>query len=457
MSQFPSPDPRGLPAPGPAGPAAGPATATAPAPRQRQAPPAGQDAATEAARANPPTARKPALSTPAWLRRVLVIAVTACAVLAVASTGLLASDRSSVTALQANVTQLLRIQSIQASLLDADVAATNAFLGTGADDAAQLAIYDAAMARASAEIVTAGRAQPADAEALAALNQQVVLYAEAIEAARVNNRQGFQVGTAYLSDGSDALRTETMPIIQRLLEANNDRIDAEISNLGGLGLVLAILALAAPVTMVVLWIRLARRFRRYVNVPFAAATVAATMAAVTLLASVGASMAMARELADHEVGALSQVSSAKGAAADAKSYESLRLIEQSARDSHEESWAASAEEVESHLTGEAQALQAPWQDYVAAHQAIVEADTGGDWSAAVEIATTGQDSGSNALFGRFIDAANALVDELSVRVDAELSASATWLGVAAVLTGLLGVTAAVLAAVGVNQRMKEFV
>ncbi len=67
----------------------------------------------------------------------------------------------------------------------------------------QRADYDAAWTASPQGIAAAAEAQPADSDALGALNAAVQDYAATIEEARVYNRQGLPVGAQYLSGGSD--------------------------------------------------------------------------------------------------------------------------------------------------------------------------------------------------------------------------------------------------------------
>lgn len=442
------------PAPQPPAPAPQP-PAPAPGRPQPSPAPAGPSARRAAAAPARPAYARPGLSTPRWLRRAQVLISVGCLLLGILATGVLASNRSSVTALSANVDQLLRIQTIQSSLLAADVAATNSFLGSESASPAQLQRFDDAINATSAEIVRASRAQPADAAALAALNEQVLRYTEAIEAGRTNNRQGFQVGTAYLSDGSATLRERAMPIVDSLLAANTERIRAETAALGGLGLVAAFLALAVPAAMAWFWVQMARRFRRYVNIPYAVAAGAAALAALILLISVGSSMATAAALDRDRITPLSALAAARGDAADAKSYEALRLIEQSGRDGHEESWVEADTAVADALAG-APGLAGLWQAYRDVHGEIVTLDTDGNWAGAVQIATTDEPGGSNSRFAEFDKAAADAIAADAAVVSGQLANTATWLTVAAIATGLLAAVGIVGAAVGINLRIKEY-
>ena len=116
-----------------------------------------------------------------------------------------------------NTAQVVRIQGIYADLVRADADATSSFLVGGIEDPAQRADYDASLDRVATGIADAADAQPADSEALGALNAAVQDYAATIEEARVYNRQGQPVGAQYLSGASATLRSDILPIVKTLV------------------------------------------------------------------------------------------------------------------------------------------------------------------------------------------------------------------------------------------------
>ena len=126
-----------------------------------------------------------------------------------------------------NTAQVVRIQGIYADLVRADADATSSFLVGGIEDPAQRADYDASLDRVATGIADAADAQPADSEALGALNAKVQDYAATIEEARAYNRQGLPVGAQYLSGASATLRSDILPIVTTLVDANKARADAE--------------------------------------------------------------------------------------------------------------------------------------------------------------------------------------------------------------------------------------
>ena len=130
------------------------------------------------------------MDTPQRLR-LLSLGVVVVSVVVALVGGLIFSYLAfSLSRAKADTAQLIRVQKIQSNLLSADATATNAFLVGGLEPPAQRAVYDQALSSTSSLIVEAAQAQPADAAALSALNQQVISYAATIEQARANNRQG---------------------------------------------------------------------------------------------------------------------------------------------------------------------------------------------------------------------------------------------------------------------------
>jgi hypothetical protein len=362
----------------------------------------------------------------------------------------------SLSRAKADTAQLIRVQNIQSNLLSADATATNAFLVGGLEPPAQRAAYDQAMSSTSSLIAEAARAQPADGSALAALNQQVVNYAAAIEQARANNRQGLPVGAQYLRNASAQLRATTLPILDNLVSANAGRAADEMkAGAGYIVLVLAVLGLGA---VIVAQIWLARTFKRTINVGMVAG------AAVLLLIVIGSLVAVLQlhsSLNEISTGSLAAVNTAADTrieANNAKSNESLTLIARGSGQAFDAAWKSSADSVTSNLarlSGKPE-LASQWQAYADVHTQIRELDDGGQWDKAVARATgSGKDS-SNTVFGTFdsnlasyldgvsLDASNSLADEQPIMI------------VAAILILLGGVAVALLGRWGVSERLKEY-
>ncbi|MCW2804278.1 MAG: hypothetical protein QOF52_768 [Propionibacteriaceae bacterium] len=354
-----------------------------------------------------------------------------------------------------NTAQLIRVQQIQSNLLTADATATNAFLVGGLEPEAQRVRYDQAINATATLIAQAAEAQPADAAALATLNQSVLDYAAGIEQARANNRQGFPVGAQYLRDASADLRSQALPVLDNLNTANTGRAADEME-LGPawVFIVVGLLALAAlTATMVVV----ARQFRRTINVGLLAAGI---VVAVALVGATFGLVQLSSHLSDVRQSSFSTVTAAANAriqANNAKSNESLTLIARGSGAGFEKAWATAADQVQGSLDSIPDAdLPSGWKAYVDVHRQIRTLDDGGGWDKAVDVATGTGAQSSNATFNAFDTAVSTELDSASASVAAELSAPRIGLVIAALLLLAAGLAAAVLARWGLAQRLREY-
>lgn len=356
---------------------------------------------------------------------------------------------------EADTAQLVRVQKLQTDLLAADASATNAFL-VGGQPAGQQASYDRALAETTSRVAEAARAQPADAEALAALNQQILAYATVVEQARANNRQGYPVGAQYLRNASSQLRTSALPILDNLVGANTARADSEMTVLPGWVVVLvALLGLAAVVTAHV-WV--SRRFRRRINPGLAGA---ALVLLGTVVGGTGAMVQLIGAVQETRAGSFAQVNAGADAriqASNAKSNESLALIARGSGQAFEAAWAASAEAVTADLDPLATGidLRRRWDAYAAVHTRIRQQDDGGAWDTAVATATGSGATSANSTFTAFD---TALADDLATASSTTATALATrqpGLVVGAVLSLLAGLAAGMLGRRGVEARLREY-
>ncbi len=349
------------------------------------------------------------------------------------------------------------MQKIQTNLLGADATATNAFLVGGLEPRRrQRAAYDEAISSTGALIAEAAQAQPADAEALAALNQQVVSYAATIEQARANNRQGFPVGAQYLRSASADLRAGALPILDNLVRANAERAEDEMDlRLGYVFVVVALLGLAATV-LGHIW--LSRRFRRRINLGVLGAAAALLVALVVGFASLQQIGSAVTAIKNGSFAAVNVAAQARIEANDAKSNESLTLIARGSGSAFEQAWVASAAQVDQNLAAlpDPGNLVTAWTAYTTTHAKIRSQDDGGSWDQAVGTATgSGKDS-ANTTFNAFDAALASYLDRVSSSASNSLAGRQPGLVIAAIVTLLAGLAAALLGRWGVGQRLEEY-
>ena len=391
------------------------------------------------------------MDTPRRLRLVSWGLVVLCVLLAVSGLTAMTMRSNAMDRAEAQASQLIRVQKIQTSLLAADAIATNGFLVGGLEPTEQRAAYDDQMAAVGELITEAATAQPADRDALAALNTAVDAYAGGIQQARANNRVGYPVGAQYLRNASSELRQDALPIIANLVSANEDRVQDELDRSTGVFSLAGLLVASAY---------LARTFHRWVNVGVAVALGLSLLATIFAFSSNSSTTDAIDEVSDGPYTLVTSAAAARIEANNAKANESLTLIARGSGESFEEQWQTSAEEVDRHLDTIA-SVDVPlgskqsWAGYAEEHEAIRAKDDNGDWDAAVEQATDPEGE-ANTQFGTFDSELADYVAEQEAAVTDGLRSPGTTAFVLGVLMAVCGVGAAVAALVGIGQRLKEY-
>ncbi len=373
-----------------------------------------------------------------------------------------ASADGALTRAGANTDQLVRVQAIQNHVIQADADATNAFLVGGLEPPAQRADYTDAITSASKLIAEAAQNQPADGPALGALNEALVSYATEIEQARANNRQALPIGAQYLKDASADLRADALPALKNLVDANNQRVEEEFDNARTAAIWLGVAGFLTLVLLVLGLVWLARRTRRYVNAPLAAA--AAIVLVTLILGAIGLVGIGSKVDSVHDgvYAATLSTAQARIAGFDAKSNESLTLIARGSGSAFEEAWQGSDAVVQRELANlssndaSASLDPLPWDDYASVHEQIRKLDDAGNWDGAVQLATgTGSKSG-NATFASFDTSSGEQLDSLGRDTASQLDDAGGWLPFAAALGLIAGIIAALCAWWGVALRLEEY-
>ncbi|WP_347354000.1 hypothetical protein [Intrasporangium sp.] len=392
--------------------------------------------------------------TPGRMRLLGALAVLAALVLGAVCAQALIGSRAAADRAATNIAQVVRAQTLQVDLLRADALATNAFLVGGLEPAQQRAAYDRAMTAVAEGITQASAAQPADADALATLAVKVQTYATLVEQARSNNRLGLPVGATYLTEASAGLRSDAMPILDAVVQANEGRARAEFDRADSSGLLLVGVAAVLVLVGVAVW--LARRTHRYLNVPLSVAIVLLALALVTAMSTIGTVAATATDVRTSQYQDTVLLAKVSTAANDARANESLTLIKQGSGAAYEKAWQQNATTVEKSLTGFDSSLLAEWRAYSDGHRQIRKLDDGGDWDRAVALATSTKASDPSARFARFDRDVTAARDEASQaavqRIDGLGGAAPAY----ATGIALLSLVACWLVIRGMGKRIEEY-
>ena len=217
--------------------------------------------------------------TPVRLRlTAAVLAIASIALGLIAATAATSRRDAAHSVSASSEPQLMRAESVYASLSDADATAATTFLTGGIEPPARRSQYlrdlDAASAQLAALTHHAGDS-PATRTAAATLTNQLPVYTGLVEAARANNRQGFPVGAAYLRRASALMRTRLLPAAERLYGIEGQRMNGDYRDgTRNAGLTAALVAAAVLFVLLVLTqIGLARFSNRILNIPLVIATV----------------------------------------------------------------------------------------------------------------------------------------------------------------------------------------
>jgi hypothetical protein len=397
--------------------------------------------------------------TPGRMRAFLIFAAAISVLFGFAAAqGFRQSDGALLRA-KDNAAQLVRIQAIHTNLVSANADATNAFLVGGLEPPDQRAHFVDSMATAAGLIAEAATAQPADRDALGALNKTLITYQGLIEQARANNRQGLPIGSQYLKDANSVLEDDSLPLVNALVSANEKRVDDEFSG-ASLGQVWVVVSGILALVVFVLTLRwLARRTHRYLNLPIAAGGALILLTTLVGWIALAGASGSAHDTRKGEYERTLALSQARIAAYDARSNESLTLIARGSGDAFDKAYVASAETVTGQLTkaDDLNLLQL-WKSYQTVHGTIRTLDaTKGQWDDAVDIAV-GNTQATNSVntFEAFDKASSEQLDETSTAVQTELKSARDglppidWLGIP------LGIVAALLVAWGMSQRLGEY-
>jgi len=328
--------------------------------------------------------------------------------------------------------RVLSVMAVRSALLEADGAATNAFLVGGLEPQDRRAVYDQAIAEAAILLTELAGGADTDAELIAGLNVDLATYTSLVEAARVNNRQGFPVGAAYLDQASTLVREGMLPDLDAVLEIAADDAAADFGTTNRAVVVVVVLVVAF-VVLILCQIHLARMTRRRLNAGLAIATVLMIVAFVAgALTSVTAATSAAQVRTDGYRPTLA-VAQSEVLAAEARTLESFTLIKRGSGASYEQQFIEKTDEAMALLTGSDQDdLADLLQTWLDRHAEIRALDDSGDWDGAVELAISDSDDSPSAAYAAFEDAAtSARIASWVLAATGVLAAFACWRGTAA--------------------------
>jgi hypothetical protein len=406
----------------------------------------------------------------AWVRRfagttpgvVVVIAVVVAAACILAGVVSAAAVNSRIAEQKAVLDHsepfAYAAQNLYAASSAADAAAATSFLNGGAPTPLMRARYQQALAAAASALAdaTAGAPDEETRKALAEVSAQLATYTGLVEAARANGVQNHPIGSAYLREASSMMQTEVLPGAEKVYTADLARMDQAQRRVGSLptaGLVLLLVALAAiGVGSAVMFRRTNRRF----NLGLVAAAVVAILMMVSIVGAVRLAASDIERSRTEGTEKFGQLAEARILAQQARTDETLQLINRGDISASEKSFYGHTDELVARLGTDSPAATAAVQKWVASHREQVNIYTAGDYTGAVAQAL-GTDTGESG--AQFADVESSLLEAIehsrAIMRDGVSDAGAylAWLPIG---TLVLMTAGAVVAVVGLWPRLKEF-
>jgi hypothetical protein len=418
-------------------------------------------------------ARRRALAvgtTPGWLRAVsTLVVIVALAGGIVGLFSALARHNSADSAVR-QAAPLVEIgQTVHTALSDADSTIAGAFLaGTVIPPGSQSRYADdvASVASGLTELTSKGGTDPALLSAARSLAVDTPIYAGIVQTAVANNRQGFPVAAAYLSEANNLMRTTMLPAAARLdaaaqnqLNHDNDRATASIPLIATI-----VLLVATLLGLLLLQVGVTRRFRRLLNLPLVLATVLVVVVGVWAIAATGAEHRAITKGQRQGVAPLSTLAEARTLAFQARGDDELTLVTRDAVATYQQDYASTIARLRAVLAvgpsknwtpAEQAALtaaNAAVDSYELQHQLVRKADSGGDLTVAIRLDRTAAAAAAAQLdqvLGGGISAAATSFDASASSAASDVDGVGWW------WLGLM-VIAALAVLVGIEPRIREY-
>jgi hypothetical protein len=363
-------------------------------------------------------------------------------------------------------------QVLYSSLSIADAAANSAFISGGLEPPELRARYNDAIATAGQALIQSVSGASIDntdiRQDLTILSAQIPVYTGLIESARINNRLGNPVGSAYLGEASNMMQEVILPAAERLYTERADAIGDSRTNFSNApwGVYAALMLLLAG--MVATHIYVARRSRRRFNIGLLIAIGCVMIGLLWLLVGGLLSVNSTANAEDRGAVPLRELTQARILTQQARSDETLSLVRRGDQRSLESGYATAAAQIETLLdnyrddtrkdvaedsVADAIRSLALWRD---AHSAILERTNAGDFNGATAIAVGDNPDGSAAAYSSLDAALVEGITNTRMTFRDDINTARVVIGYAGLGILLLGIAAGVAAMVGMFPRIREY-
>ncbi|MBF6211143.1 hypothetical protein IU487_08790 [Nocardia puris] len=357
------------------------------------------------------------------------------------------------------------------SLSIADAAASTAFIAGGVEPQEVRDRYTQAIGEASAELVaqtahTAGYDESGpDAQLRTGIATGLPVYTGLVETARTNNRIGYPVGAAYLSEASHQMQTTLLPMAEELHDHRAEAVHAaQRAHVRPPWTAIALL-IAALAALVWVQTQLAKRWRRTFN----AGLLLASGAVLILLAwtVIAGSVSAAAMISGRDEGAVpvSRLTESRILTQQARAAETLKLVRRDATGDYDRVYDTSvtrlAELLDGHPAGapaaedlaNARGALDRWRE---SHARMNEALARGDFTGAAAVATGPGAAQSTAHVHALDLSLDNGIEETRNALRGDISRAVQVLDFLSPGAFVLGVLAAAAVVLGLWPRLREY-
>ncbi|HWC83615.1 MAG TPA: hypothetical protein VG756_26970 [Pseudonocardiaceae bacterium] len=368
-------------------------------------------------------------------------------------------------------------QQIYRALSDADATAASAFLSGAIEPAALRDRYSTDVQQAGIALaVAATDISSGNSEAglpIAQLSADLPAYTGLIERATANNEQGYPVGSAYLREADNLMRTVLLPAAQKLYDIDTARMSGEQDDAAAFPWVLTVLVVALIAGLVLAQRYLSGRTNRTFNLGLVVASGAALIAVLWTAVGLTMSTIYVNKGEDTGSGVVTVLTNVRSAALQARTDEMLTLVDRGGVD-YSTQFDGLANRIGgkdgsggllqiAELASDSSTVQpihtamTSAQQWFALHDRMTKADNDGDYAAAVQIAlgTDPQYKESNAFYQLDDAVAKAVLQGRTNFLDQTATAS-NWLTILPIGVLVLGLLAAAGCVLGIWQRLREY-
>ncbi|WP_240498430.1 hypothetical protein [Williamsia sp. 1135] len=363
-------------------------------------------------------------------------------------------------------------QVLYSSLSIADAAANTAFISGGLEPAELRQRYNDAIATSGQALVQSVSGASIDnariREDLTILASQIPVYTGLIESARINNRLGNPVGSAYLGEASNMMQSTILPAAERLYTERADAIGDARTNFTSppWGVYIALVLVLA--VMIGTHVYVARRSRRRFNVGLLSGVGFLVIGLLWLLVGGLLSVNATSNAENRGAAPLRELTSARILIQQARSDETLSLVRRGDQESLEAGYADATAQIGALLddyrdderrdvaedsVDDAAAALAMWRD---AHAAMLERTNAGDFNGATAIAVGDNPDGAAAAYTRLDTALVEGITNTRETFRDDINTARVVIGYAGLGIMLLGIAAAVAALAGLFPRIREY-